>query len=157
MRMACYWYGSRRGAPLYQFSRSMYRRLAPLVAGPQDADVVHHRAQLLRELELGMGRLGSDPFYFARPTRSIFREIRPLFPMSHHRVVYAVVRSHVELAARYVEDQSRAGRTFDGSPIRCNSTTRKGTQCVRTPVPGTKYCPSHQHLAEPSENVLTAA
>lgn len=132
----------------------MYRRLAPLVRGP---DAAGRRAALLRELELGMERLGTDPSCFARPTRSIFREIRPLFPMLHHELVYVVVHSHVGLALRYVETRSRAGVTFDGSPLRCNSTTRKGTPCVRPPVPGSKYCPSHQHLAEPSEAVRSAA
>ena len=135
----------------------MYRRLAPLVRGPDAADVAERRAALLRQLELGMERLGTDPFYFARPTRSIFREIRPLFPIAEQRVVYAVVRAHVELAVRYVEKRSRAGVTFDGSPVRCNSTTRKGTPCVRTPMPGSKYCPSHQHLAEPPEALRSAA
>ena len=135
----------------------MYRRLAPLVAGRGAADVSGRRALLLRELENGMERLGSDPFYFAHPTRTIFREVRPLFGMPDHRLVYDVVRSHVELATRYVEGQSRAGRTFDGSPLRCNSNTRKGNQCVRTPVPGSKYCPSHQHLAEPAQEIWTAA
>lgn len=135
----------------------MYRRLAPLVAGGRAAEAAAHRALLLRELELGMERLGSDPFYFARPTRAIFREIRPLFPIADQRVVYAVVRAHVQLAVRYVAERSRAGVTFDGSPVRCNSTTRRGTQCVRTPMPGGKYCPSHQHLAEPPEVLQSAA
>ena len=50
------------------------------------------------------------------------------------------------LAAEYVDTQSRAGVTFDGSPLCCHATTRKGTCCQRVPLPGSKYCPSHKHL-----------
>ena len=48
--------------------------------------------------------------------------------------------------------------TFDGSPLCCHATTRKGTSCQRVPLPGSKYCPSHKHLDEDLEGLkLTAA
>lgn len=142
---------------MYQFSRSIYRRLSPLVAGCDPAERQHNRTELLHVVELAMERLGSDPFYFSQPARSIFRDIRLLFPISQQRVVYGVVRCHVDLATRYVEDHLRAGVTFDGSPLLCNSNTRKGRQCERAPLPGSKYCPSHQHLAEEPREVPAAA
>ncbi len=41
--------------------------------------------------------------------------------------------------------------TFDGSPLCCHASTRKGTACQRVPLPGSKYCPSHKHLDEDLE------
>jgi len=38
--------------------------------------------------------------------------------------------------------------TFDGSPLCCHATTRRGTSCLRVPLAGSKYCPSHKHLEE---------
>jgi len=38
--------------------------------------------------------------------------------------------------------------TFDGSPLCCHATTRRGTSCQRMPLLGSKYCPSHKHLEE---------
>ena len=142
---------------MYQFSRSIYRRLSPMVAGCDAIDRQRNRTELLRAVELAMERLGSDPFYFNQPARSIFRDIRLLFPISQQRVVYGVVRCHVDLATRYVADHLRQGVTFDGSPLLCNSNTRKGRQCGRAPLPGSKYCPSHQHLSETAQEVSAAA
>ena len=52
------------------------------------------------------------------------------------------------LATEYVDTQARSGVTFDGSPLWCHATTRRGTSCQRVPLPGNKYCPSHKHLEE---------
>ena len=55
------------------------------------------------------------------------------------------------LATEYVDTPARAtGVTFDGSPLCCHASTRKGTPCQRVPLPGSKYCPSHKHLDEDS-------
>ena len=44
-----------------------------------------------------------------------------------------------------------SGTTFDGSPVCCHASTRRGTPCARVPLPGSKYCPSHKHLDEELE------
>ena len=95
-----------------------------------------------------MERLATDRHYFARPVRTLFNDIRTLFPMSEQLRVYNVIERHVTLAAEYVETQAREGVTFDGSPLCCHATTRKGTSCQRVPLPASKYCPSHKHLDE---------
>ena len=95
-----------------------------------------------------MERLATDRHYFARPVRTLFNDIRCLFPMSSQMRVLRVIEHHVSLAIEYVDTQAREGVTFDGSPLCCHATTRKGTSCQRVPLPGTKYCPSHKHLDE---------
>jgi hypothetical protein len=133
---------------MYQFSRGIYRELAPHVEGARVGGAVEARQRLLRECESAMERLATDRHYFARPVRTLFNDIRCLFPMSSQMRVYHVIEHHVTLAIDYVDTQAREGVTFDGSPLCCHATTRKGTSCQRVPLPGTKYCPSHKHLDE---------
>ncbi len=143
---------------MYQFSRGIYRELAPEVQPGRVRDACAARQRLLRDCESAMERLATDRHYFARPVRTLFNDIRCLFPMSSQMRVYRVIEHHVSLAAEYVDTQAREGVTFDGSPLCCHATTRKGTSCQRVPLPGAKYCPSHKHLDEELEELeVTAA
>jgi hypothetical protein len=136
---------------MYQFSRSMYRELSPDVVGEYREDLCAARQRFLRACETTMERLATDRHYFARPTRTLFNDVRNFFPISSQMRVYRIVERHVALARDYVDSQARAGVTFDGSPLCCHATTRKGTSCQRVPLPGSKYCPSHKHLEEDLE------
>jgi hypothetical protein len=131
---------------MYQFSRSLYRELAP--------ECVNHE-RLLRSCEATIERLATDRHYFAKPTRTLFNDVRYLFPITQQLRVFRVIQRHMTLAVEYVDSQARAGVTFDGSPLCCHATTRKGTSCQRVPLSGSKYCPSHKHLEEEFE--VTAA
>jgi hypothetical protein len=141
---------------MYQFSRAIYRELAPSVDGGRTELACVRRQQLLRDCESAMERLATDRHYFARPVRTLFNDIRTLFPMGEQLRVYNVIERHVTLAAEYVETQARDGVTFDGSPLCCHATTRKGTSCQRVPLPGSKYCPSHKHLEDEFDVVAAA-
>jgi hypothetical protein len=138
---------------MYQFSRSMYRELAPEVMPKRGEDICVTRQRFLRACESSMERLATDRHYFARPVRTLFRDVRNYFPISQQVQVYNVVERHVRLAVEYVDSQARAGVTFDGSPLCCHASTRRGTPCQRVPLPGSKYCPSHKHLEEDFEVV----
>jgi hypothetical protein len=138
---------------MYQFSRSIYRELASEVQPFRGEDVCISRQRLLRSCEAAMERLATDRHYFARPARTLFRDVRQLFPISQQMRVHHIIERHVELAREYVDSQAREGVTFDGSPLRCHASTRKGTACQRVPLPGSKYCPSHKHLEEEFEVV----
>jgi hypothetical protein len=133
---------------MYQFSRSLYRELGPDVYPCKGEDVCDSRERLLRACEASMERLALDRHYFARPVKTLFNDVRDLFPISQQMRVYRVIERHVLLATEYVDSQARAGVTFDGSPLCCHASTRKGTACQRVPLPGSKYCPSHKHLEE---------
>jgi hypothetical protein len=135
---------------MYQFSRSIYRELAPYVIENPNRPG-EGKLRLLRSCEAAMERLATDRFYFARPARTLFNDVRDLFPMTAQLRVYHVIDRYVRLAAAYVDAHARAGVTFDGSPLCCHATTRKGTPCQRIPLPGSKYCPSHRHLEETLE------
>jgi len=147
---------------MYQFSRSIYRELVDDLATERLAQSCERRAQLLGSCERVVERLATDRHYFARPARTLFHDVRSLFPMDRQLRVYHVIERHMSLAVDYVERHAQAGVTFDGSPLCCHATTRKGSACQRVPLPGSQYCPSHKHLDEDftiavEERHLTAA
>jgi hypothetical protein len=133
---------------MYQFSRSLYRELGQSVMTTKGEDVCVTRQRFLRSCEATMERLALDRHYFAKPVKTLFNDVRTFFPISEQLRVLNVIERHVMLATEYVDSQARAGVTFDGSPLCCHASTRKGTPCQRVPLPGSKYCPSHKHLEE---------
>ena len=92
--------------------------------------------------------MARDRHYFSRPARSLFNDVRTLFPIGSQRRVYDVIDHYLTLAKEYVDQHAEAGVTLDGVPLSCHATTRKGTACQRVPLPGRQYCPSHSHLEE---------
>jgi hypothetical protein len=138
---------------VYQFSRAIYRELAPDVID-EPGSSANSRA-MLAACEAVCDRLASDRAYFAKPTRTLFREIRIYFPIERQWRAYAVISRHLELACAYVDQILAEGRTPNGSAPHCPATTRRGKPCRREPVPGRQHCPSHRHLEEVAE--LTAA
>jgi hypothetical protein len=131
---------------MYQFSRSIYRELAGNVTEHSRCAVVENRQRLLQACEGAMERLANDRHYFARPARTLFNDVRTLFPLSKQMLVFSVIDRHMRLAAEYVEMRARAGQSLTGEPLYCHATTRRGTPCRREPLPGSRYCPSHKHL-----------
>jgi hypothetical protein len=142
---------------MYHFSRSIYRELAPLIvedrlghAGPTN----HER--VLRACEAAVHRLATDWHYFARPSKTLFNDIRIYFPMSAQQRVYVLVDRYMTFAKEYFSSQPLSGYDIDGNRLECRATTRRGTPCRRTPLPHNGYCPSHQHLADPVDVPLAA-
>ena len=136
---------------MYQFSRSLYRELAQDVNPGRGEDVAATRQRFLRACEASIERLALDRHYFAKPVRTLFNDVRHFFPIEDQLHVYRVCERHMKLATEFVDSQLRTGTTFDGSPVCCHASTRRGTPCARVPLPGSKYCPSHKHLDEEFE------
>ena len=140
---------------MYQFSRAVYRELSPMVI--EDNMSCEARRDLLDACERAFSRLANDRHYFARPSRSLFNDIRVHFPMTRQMRVFRVVERYMSIATEYVARREQEGLTIDGSPLCCHASTRKGTPCQRVPLPGSKYCPSHKHLEEDFTEVVVAA
>jgi len=133
---------------MYQFSRSLYRELGQMVVADRYASACENRQHLLRACESAFQRLASDRHYFARPSRTLFNDVRIFFPMGEQMRVYSVIDRYMRVATQFVDEREREGISLDGSPLCCHASTRKGTACQRVPLPGSKYCPSHKHLEE---------
>jgi hypothetical protein len=142
---------------MYQISRSIYRELeADIVEDRQWGDGRSNHERVLRACEAAVLRLATDRHYFARPSRTLFNDIRSYFPMSAQMRVYQVVDRYLSFASDYLASRPSAVMELTGQKLECRATTRKGTPCQRMPLPRNGYCPSHQHLAE-TEEVLAAA
>jgi hypothetical protein len=133
---------------MYQFSRSLYRELGPLVVADRYGTACDNRQHFLASCENAFQRLASDRHYFARPSRTLFNDVRFFFPIAEQIRVFRIIEKYMRVAAHFVDEREREGISLDGSPLCCHASTRKGTPCQRVPLPGSKYCPSHKHLEE---------
>ena len=134
---------------MYQISRSIYREIeAEIIEGRQWGDGPSNHERVLRACEAAVHRLTTDRHYFARPSRTLFNDIRAYFPMSAQLHVYRVVDRYMTFARQWFESQPVHGYDLAGNRLECRATTRKGTPCQRVPLPHNGYCPSHQHLAD---------
>jgi hypothetical protein len=131
---------------MYQYSRAIYRSVKDMVEpySGRKAQLESRRA-VLEACEQTMGRLASDPLYFAKPERALFQDIRRYFPITAQAEVAWAVQQGVKAAVDFIQEQIESG-LLDGGVARCRATTRKGKPCQRTPLPDRDYCPSHQHL-----------
>jgi hypothetical protein len=137
---------------MYEFSRAIYRELADEInedLWSERPNANHER--VLRACEAAMERLATDRYYFARPARTLFREIRVYFPMSSQLRVLRLVEHYLALADDFLRRLPQNGFDANGNPLQCRASTRKGTPCQRMPLPRNGYCPSHQHLADTVE------
>jgi hypothetical protein len=133
---------------MYQFSRAIYRTLSEELSTNESDRYAQARHELLEACERAVDRVANDRHYFARPTRSLFKDVRDLFPITSQMRVYRVIEHYMGLAGKLVDNYARLGMQYDGTPLRCHASTRKGTPCQRIPLAGNQYCPSHQHLEE---------
>jgi hypothetical protein len=137
---------------MYGFSRAMYRELAgEIIEDPQSTRTHANHERVLRACEAAVERLATDRHYFARPARTLFREIRVYFPMSSQLRALRVVEHYLARADEFVSRLPQNGFDVNGNPLQCRASTRKGTPCQRMPLPHNGYCPSHQHLADTEE------
>jgi hypothetical protein len=133
---------------MYQFSRSIYRSIAPaVVESEHDPTGCRNKQFVLDACEETIRRLAVDHRYFARPARSLFHQVRGHFPISDQLQVWIVIDKNIQLALEFLE-RMPDGVTLDGVVRECRAHTRKGTPCQRDPLPGRDYCPSHKHLEE---------
>ena len=142
---------------MYRFSRAIYRELADeIMESPSGSRYANHE-RVLRACEAAIERLATDRHYFARPSRTLFNDIRIYFPMTAQRRVLTVVERYLGYADEFLRSQPHNGFDVYGNPMQCRASTRKGTPCQRMPLPHNGYCPSHQHLAETEELERAAA
>ena len=141
---------------MYQYSRAIYRTIKDPIDPYVDPQTqLEYRRDVLAACEDTVERLARDPRYFAHPDRTLFKDIRRFFPITHQAQVAWAVTEGISAAVDFIEAQIEAG-AFAGGAARCRATTRKGKPCQRTPLRTASTAPSHQHL-EVHEDVRSAA
>jgi hypothetical protein len=134
---------------VYHISRQIYREVADDLL---DAD----REHVLRACETTVERLVYDRHYFARPSQTLFAEIRWRFPLTAQRRVFAVIDRHLRRTREYLESSNRALLELTGTAATCRATTRRSGLCSHSPDPRTGYCRWHHHLVEDERTALAA-
>ena len=143
---------------MYRFSRAIYRELADEITEDQHGTGTHtNHERVLRACEAAVERLATDRHYFAKPSRTLFYDIRAYFPMSSQHRVLRVIERYLSFADEFLRRLPQNGFDAYGNPLQCRASTRKGTPCQRMPLPHNGYCPSHQHLAETEEIEVSLA
>ena len=132
---------------MYQFSRAIYCELAPRIARNEGDDEGYAiaRQKLLEACEATIQRLATDHRYFAKPTKTLFTDIREMFALREQVRVHMVIDHYMKVAVEYVESLPDGAL---GEQRACPASTRRGTPCQREPRPGLEYCPSHRHLED---------
>jgi hypothetical protein len=139
---------------MYHFSRAIYRELAPYIIEERPSSQRESNHELvLRACEDAMKRLYYDRRHFARPARSLFRDVRIYFSIASQLHVYMVIEKNVALALGFLAKLPEQEVDANGLPRSCQAMTRKGRPCQRQPLPRSDYCPSHQHLTERLEEL----
>jgi hypothetical protein len=129
---------------MYRFSRAIFVEIKDLVdPHPETVSVPEAKRRVLQSCEATIERLARDPHYFAKPSQSLFHEIRHLFSISNQARVYSSIDRNITQAVKFILEELE--RNGEGVAC-CKATTRKGKPCQRTPLPERDYCPSHQHL-----------
>ena len=125
----------------YALIRSLFRDLRPLMtdpAGRRDQAFLLDACQALTQRIVRQ----DGP---ARPARSLFREVRHLFPVHRQATVLEIIRVHIEAGERLATILEPFRQR------RCGAFSRRGRPCEREPLPGVHFCPSHKHLEEEAE------
>ena len=139
---------------MYHFSRAIYRELAPYVLDERPSTQQEsNRTLVLHECESAIERLMTDRRYFARPSRTLFNDVRPYFAIGDLPRVHTAIERHMRMAQKFLAMVPDYAYDSQGVPRRCQAMTRKGKPCQRQPLPGSDYCPSHQHLTESFEDL----
>jgi hypothetical protein len=137
---------------MYRFSRAIYRELAcDILPEPVCPDGSSNHEHVLKASEAAVLRLATDRHYFAKPSRTLFNDIRVFFPMTAQHKVWRTVETYLRLCQEWLDAQPATGFDLLGNRLECRATTRKGKPCQRAPLPHNGYCPSHQHLHEQEE------
>jgi hypothetical protein len=143
------------GAEINHFiSRAIYRELVPYILEQKPScQRESNRELVLRACEQAVDRLVADPRHFAKPARSLFRDVRVHFSLSSQLHAYLVIERNIALALEYLSRLPEQELDGNGVPRSCQAMTRKGRPCQRAPLPRSDYCPSHQHLTERLEEL----
>lgn len=133
---------------MYQFSRSIYRKIAPDILPGHVGQDPTNQAIVLRACEQMMLRVASGELVTKNPTRALFREIRCYFPIGVQEQLLRTIEQHMNFTLALFDAQPELARQLAASATSCRALNRYGHQCQRMAQPGGLYCPSHQHLAD---------
>lgn len=132
---------------MYELSRELYRALRPgLAVDPRYPG--RNAKSLLAFCEETVTLVAMNPPGAMLQARRLFSRVRFMFPVAGHvSLLTAVERATAEVARQLATDATSGRRSL----LRCAATTRRNKPCLREPLLGQPFCPSHKHLLDVSE------
>ena len=106
---------------------------------------VEAQRRVLAACEAAVERLAADPRYFARPTRSLFEEVRRYFPITQQARVYVAVDEVISRASSRLPEPTPASQRSARALPRAHA---QGPALPARRHARERYCPSHAHLDE---------
>ena len=111
---------------MYRFSRAIFVEIKDLVdPHPETVSIPEGKRRVLQSSEATIERLARDPHYFAKPSQSLFHEIRHLFSISNQARVYNTIDRHISAAVTYILEEAwpaarrPPARASPASALRC--------------------------------------
>ena len=127
---------------MYELSRDLFRTIRPGLL-PDRRDPARPARTLLALCEDAVRCTAQSPAARRLHAKRLFAQARSFYPPSDQLALSTRIEvAMAEVHGRLVEHTG--GRT--GGLLRCAATTRRHTACMREPIPGLRYCPSHRHL-----------
>lgn len=130
---------------MYEISRELFRELRPGLVSDRH-DPARPARTLLAICEDTVRGVATLPAARALHAKRLFAKARALFPPSQHLSLIQKVDAAVAVVHARLVAQSD-GRS--ASLLRCAATTRRHVPCMREPIPGERFCPSHRRDATP--------
>jgi hypothetical protein len=130
------------GVPVYEISRDLFRALRPGLLGDSRSPARPSRT-LLGLCEESISGIARTPNALGHHASRLFTKIRGLYPPAQHVALLALIERELHRVHDKLVEQV-GDRT--GGLLRCAAMTRRNTPCMREPIPGLRYCPSHRHL-----------
>ncbi len=120
---------------MYRFSRAIFVEIKDLVdPHPETITAPEAKRYVLHCCEATIERLARDPRYFAKPSQSLFSEVRHLFSISDQARVYRSIERHISQAIEYImEELERAGE---------GTAQRAGRRRARASPASARRCPT---------------
>ncbi len=98
---------------------------------------------LLELCEESISGIARTPNALTHHASRLFSKLRGLYAPAHHVALLTTIERELERVHERLVEQVGAR---SGGLLRCAAMTRRSTACMREPIPGLRYCPSHRHL-----------
>lgn len=127
---------------MYELSRDLFRALRPGLA-PDRRDPARPARIVLALCEEAVQRVAQFPAGRRVHARRLFVRARAFYaPSDQLALVTRIETAIAEVHQRLVEQMGGQ----QGGLLRCAAMTRRQTRCMREPLLGMRYCPSHRRL-----------
>lgn len=127
---------------MYELSRDLFRALRPGLT-PDRRDPARPARIVLGLCEEAVQRVAQFPAGQRVHARRLFVRARSFYAPRDQLELVTRIETAIALVHQRLVEQMGG---HQGGLLRCAATTRRQTRCMREPLLGMRYCPSHRRL-----------